>query len=89
MFQLKFMEQTLSPLSAIMKELLSHRAIIAMLKELIANLQQEITIEQLIVLACIRENGIVSQQELAHLTVKDKSVIHRIVIGLNEKGLAG
>lgn len=60
-------------------------------KQYLATLFQEhgfnITPEQFLVMDALWNNGVMSQQQLAHLILKDKNSVVKLIDGLEKKGL--
>ena len=60
-------------------------------KQYLATLFQEhgynITPEQFLVIDALWNNGVMSQQQLAHLILKDKNSVVKLIDGLEKKGL--
>ena len=61
------------------------------IKQYLSTIFQEsgfnITPEQFLVMDALWNNGVISQQELAHIILKDKNSIVKLVDGLEKKGL--
>lgn len=58
-----------------------------MTKRYIAEQELPVTIEQLHILMCVHEQGVVCQQEIADILRRDKSSVQRSVVILKENGL--
>ncbi|GGH24681.1 hypothetical protein GCM10007423_08330 [Dyadobacter endophyticus] len=80
------MEYQIPPPSVI-RLLMLYNVVIMMVRRDIARHQLPVSVEQLIILMHIKDHESISQQDIAKLTRKNKSSIHRLVGILKEKGL--